>query len=194
MRSRLLCRLELLCYCCCTLKMHSNQAHKAPTAWLPAYQNEWSTGRHMPQGSLGCPLSLWPTKWLHICVGCVLQIGRLQREGRISSDEQHTFAHDVQKMTDQHVADIDGLIQAKTEDLTSPWRHIRTLAKEALTHQASLATNMMIHWASCTWCRSRYQIFRQLMSYQQLSTTFGHSMSVCMTYIVHISSQCNYWC
>lgn len=58
-------------------------------------------------------------KMLSLCMPA-MQLGRLQRDGRISSDEQHSIEDDVQAMTDQHCAVIDGLIEHKTKELTSP--------------------------------------------------------------------------
>ena len=53
------------------------------------------------------------------CVVWCVQLGRLEREGRVSNDEQHILEKSIQEMTDKHIAEIDEMIGDKTKELTS---------------------------------------------------------------------------
>lgn len=59
---------------------------------------------------------------LHACLtGEVFwQLGRLQRDERVSSDEQHAIQHEIQAMTDKHIGEVDGIIKVRSKELTSP--------------------------------------------------------------------------
>ena len=48
------------------------------------------------------------------------EIGRLQRDGELSSDEQHWLADSVQQTTDLHCAQIDDIVTSKVEELSKP--------------------------------------------------------------------------
>ena len=48
------------------------------------------------------------------------EIGRLQRDGELSSDEQHWLAASVQQATDLHCAQIDDIVTSKVEELGKP--------------------------------------------------------------------------
>lgn len=49
-----------------------------------------------------------------------MQLGRLERDSRISSDEQHILENTIQKATDDHIAQIDAMIDEKTAKLINP--------------------------------------------------------------------------
>lgn len=43
------------------------------------------------------------------------EIGRLERDGELSSDEQHRLADHVQKVTDKYIAEIEDLLKSVQE-------------------------------------------------------------------------------
>ncbi len=45
------------------------------------------------------------------------QLKRLEREGEISQDEHRHLADEVQKLTDQHISAINGLLEQKEKDI-----------------------------------------------------------------------------
>jgi ribosome recycling factor len=45
------------------------------------------------------------------------QLKRLERDGEISQDEQHMYAEDIQKMTDEVIQTIDGLLADKENEI-----------------------------------------------------------------------------
>lgn len=46
------------------------------------------------------------------------ELGRLERDSKVSSDEQHMLASSVQELTDKHVAELDELIEQRSADST----------------------------------------------------------------------------
>lgn len=42
---------------------------------------------------------------------------RLEKDGKIGQDQHHTFAEDLQKITDGHIKDIDGLLHSKEQEI-----------------------------------------------------------------------------
>lgn len=40
------------------------------------------------------------------------EIGRLERDGELSSDEQHRLAEHVQQVTDRYIGEIDDLLKS----------------------------------------------------------------------------------
>ena len=49
-----------------------------------------------------------------------MQLGRMQKDSRISNDEQHTLQHDVQAETDKYVAELDDMLQQKLKEVVTP--------------------------------------------------------------------------
>lgn len=43
------------------------------------------------------------------------EIGRLQRDGEVSSDEQHRMADGVQKITDKYIGEIESVLKSVQE-------------------------------------------------------------------------------
>ena len=60
------------------------------------------------------------TNKMHCLLLACLQLGRLQRDARLSSDEQHAIQGHIEDMTDRHIADLDGLVEEKAKDLCKP--------------------------------------------------------------------------
>ncbi|KAK9842806.1 hypothetical protein WJX74_002609 [Apatococcus lobatus] len=46
------------------------------------------------------------------------ELGRLERDSKVSSDEQHMLASSVQQLTDKHVAILDELIEQRSAEST----------------------------------------------------------------------------
>jgi ribosome recycling factor len=42
---------------------------------------------------------------------------RLEKDGKISQDEQHTKGDELQKLTDAHIKDIDNALHAKEQEI-----------------------------------------------------------------------------
>ena len=42
---------------------------------------------------------------------------RLQKDGKIGEDDQHTKGEELQKLTDAHIKDIDAALHAKEQEI-----------------------------------------------------------------------------